>query len=85
MVLNMLPELPEKKFQKNVFQNIHLGIIKDLDDIKTTLTPGGRGGGGEGGGVHNFLKFIWGSTKKNEKASAHSFHPFGVAMDEKMK
>ena len=57
MVLNMLPELPEKKFQKNVFQNIHLGIIKNLDDIKTTLTPGGRGGG-EGGGVHNFLKFI---------------------------
>lgn len=51
MVLNMLPELPEKKFQKNVFQNIHLGIIKDLDDIKTTLTPGGRGGrGGRGGG-----------------------------------
>lgn len=50
MVLNMLPELPEKNFQKNVFQNIHLGIIKDLDDIKTTLTPGGRGGGEGGGG-----------------------------------
>lgn len=66
MVLNMLPELPEKKFQKNVFQNIHLGIIKDLDDIKTTLTPGGRGGG-EGGGFIIFSNLFEVPPRKMKK------------------